>query len=475
MPAILVNSRGSSATDFSSGRASYASLPSSPRTGTLSNAALQAFRGDEIKSLSGLTLFGDSEGELAALQRNLPPSSSGSDPQPSAAQHSKGTANGKALPPKLVLNSDLSSGKLAAIKESAADAEDRERNSRHREVVELQNGTRPLPPEFVSQYRIGELLGDGAFGFVMTATCLKTGKEVAVKFILREKIASELWTVDPRFGRLPMEVHVLSSLDHPNIVKYLGHFSDADRFIMVTELHGTQWHADNHELNSNRNPGLLKETPTSPHLEGSAAAECSPLHRLTPEQERKIKRRVPCDLFQCIDAHSRLLDSTCRYIFAQIALAVHYMHSKGFIHRDLKDENVVVDADYNVKLIDFGSAARIPRTPDEYFTYSKFNGTLHFAAPEICRRQPYRGPEAEVWSLGVLLFIMVFAESPFATRDDTIKGQFRFPRSDVDPACADLIRRMLTYDEKARITIDEILEHEWLKTDIVSLRRSGRQ
>jgi serine/threonine protein kinase len=88
----------------------------------------------------------------------------------------------------------------------------------------------------------------------------------------------------------------------------------------------------------------------------------------------------------------------------------------GFVHRDLKDEvsklqtslsllvlrrfglqNVVVDADYNIKLVDFGSAARIPTRVDEYFTYSKFNGTMHFASPEICKRMAYRGPEAEIW------------------------------------------------------------------------------
>jgi serine/threonine protein kinase len=125
---------------------------------------------------------------------------------------------------------------------------------------------------------------------------------VAVKFILREKIGSDLWTKDSVFGKLPLEVSILSKLHHPNIIRYLTHFTEGDRFILVTELHGTQWTADNKELNPVRNPGLLRDTLVPVTFDPTSKTECSPLHRLTPEQEKNIRRRVPCDLFQCIDA-----------------------------------------------------------------------------------------------------------------------------------------------------------------------------
>ena len=112
----------------------------------------------------------------------------------------------------------------------------------------------------------------------------------------------------------------------------------------------------------------------------------------------------------------------CKYIFAQIALAVEYLMNQGFVHRDLKDENVVIDRFYHVKLIDFGSASRIPSHPKDYFT--KFNGTAHFASPEVAKGMAYRGPEAEIWALGVLLYTLIFGENPFQTKADIIKGTF---------------------------------------------------
>ena len=76
-------------------------------------------------------------------------------------------------------------------------------------------------------------------------------------------------------------------------------------------------------------------------------------------------------------------------------LALQYLHNRGYVHKDIKDENILIDSQYNVKLADFGSCSIIPDAPAKYFRV--FNGTVQYAAPEILCGSNYRGPEAEVW------------------------------------------------------------------------------
>ncbi|KAI8814545.1 kinase-like domain-containing protein [Cladochytrium replicatum] len=286
------------------------------------------------------------------------------------------------------------------------------------------SGKKTLSKSFCSRYRIGDLLGDGAFGFVLTATRLADRKEVAVKFIIRQKVPRELWVNDDLSGKVPLEIQILMSLDHPNIIKYLEHIHEKDYILLITELHGTPWDvAHNRKLNPTKHQGLRPEPRSKAQADTEKNSECSPLFRLSEEQEKKIRRRTSCDLFECID--HRFPEFTASCIFKQIANAVSYMHRMGIVHRDLKDENIVVDEDYNIKIIDFGSASRIPNSKEEFFT--KFNGTAHFASPQIVQGYAYRGPEAEVWTLGVLLFTVCFGENPFQTREDIIKGIYKIP------------------------------------------------
>lgn len=171
----------------------------------------------------------------------------------------------------------------------------------------------------------------------------------------------------------------------------------------------------------------------------SEKSDCSPLFRLTEEQEKSIRRKTSFDLFECIDAHKQLPEPVVKKIMGQIALAINYMHQKNIVHRDIKDENVVIDENYNVKLVDFGSASIIPTRKEKYFT--KFNGTTHFASPEVSKGMSYRGPEAEAWSrkisrflaivfffvVGVLFFTIICGENPFQNRNEIIKGEFTYP------------------------------------------------
>jgi serine/threonine protein kinase len=177
--------------------------------------------------------------------------------------------------------------------------DDVERNTRHSDVVDLLSGRKILSPRFSQRYKIGEVLGDGAFGFVLTAKSLETGSEVAVKFIIKSKIPKELWNQDKS---LPVEIQILRGLNHPNIIKYIEHIIEDKYILLITELHGTEWSVNNPKLSPLKNPGL-RNTPrgkAAPNPESKM--ECSPLFRLTEEQERAIKRRTSCDLFECIDA-----------------------------------------------------------------------------------------------------------------------------------------------------------------------------
>lgn len=122
-----------------------------------------------------------------------------------------------------------------------------------------------------------------------------------------------------------------------------------------------------------------------------------------PIQPPVLKRTVSMDLFECIERHNKIPEYLARAIFHQIASAVSYLHSKGVVHRDLKDENIVINQNYKVKLIDFGAAAVEPRGNPNHL-WDRFMGTVQFASPEILRGEKYRGRPADVWALGVLLY-----------------------------------------------------------------------
>ncbi|TPX62473.1 hypothetical protein CcCBS67573_g08829, partial [Chytriomyces confervae] len=307
----------------------------------------------------------------------------------------------------------------------------------------------PMSPTFSRQYKLGRVLGEGGFGIVMAATRLRDGRQVAVKFINAAKIPSERWLPDsrsPSGGLVPSEITILQQMRHPNIIQYIDHMMEADAYVLViTELHGSEWQR-------------------SPH-------SADPRSSSTPTENTRGGKVTSMDLFECIDLHHHLPEPLARKIFAQVALAAEYLQANGLVHRDIKDENIVVDSSFNIKLIDFGSAARIPTTPNEQFT--EFRGTTLYASPEIVRKEKYRGPEAEMWALGVLLFTMIFGESPFQSEAEIAECCLRMPKGfhlesdrDYHGGCRHLIHRLLEYDPECRITIEEVLEHPWLKSEV---------
>lgn len=327
-----------------------------------------------------------------------------------------------------------------------------EANLRKKALANLIDGTVFLSQQFSSRYILGDLLGDGAFGFVFTATRISDSIEVAVKFIIKSKISKDSW-ICVGGEKLPKEIATLQTLNHPNIIKYMEHITENDYILLITELHGTSWDASNLKLDPILNPGLkFKFREKTIEAEGEV-----------------IRNRTSCDLFECIDAHTRIPSAKAKFLFAQIVLACEYLQSRNLVHRDIKDENIVVNAKYEIKLIDFGSASQIPTKREDFFT--RYNGTPHFASPEIAGGCPYQGPQAEVWTLGVLLYTIIFGENPFQDKSDILAytGKLHYPRF-IEPDLQRLLESMLCINVKTRITLEKIKSHPWCSFQITELQ-----
>ena len=200
-------------------------------------------------------------------------------------------------------------------------------------------GSQPAPPEpkapvpsvdpsaeaphkkTIEDFVILEEMGQGAYGQVKLARYRNTGKKCVLKYVTKRRILVDTWTRDRRLGTVPLEIHVLDylrrdGLRHPNIVEMEDFFEDDVNYYIEMVPHGL--------------PGM--------------------------------------DLFDYIELRTNMEEDECRSIFFQVAQAIHHLHTKAHVvHRDIKDENVILDGEGNIKLIDFGSAAYIKSGPFDVF------------------------------------------------------------------------------------------------------------
>ncbi|KAJ3126250.1 hypothetical protein HK098_007722 [Nowakowskiella sp. JEL0407] len=298
-------------------------------------------------------------------------------------------------------------------------------------------GNHLLCSKFLSEYFVFEQLGSGGFGFVHAGMRKCDGRDIAIKFIYKHKVPVTGWVQDD-IRVVPMEIYLLRRIRHHNVISYIDCFEDRMFFYMITELHGSPW------------AGNSSSPPTS------ISSSCP---NLLPPQVRSLQRKQSCDLFECIEQYSRFSEKRSRIVFKQIVEAVHHLNSLGIVHRDIKDENLLIDKDFNVKLIDFGSAAFIPQG-DVHF--DRFLGTIQYASPEILRGEKYKGPEAEIWALGCCLYIMLTGEVPFENPQHALTGRYTRPKHYLSPDCVGLLDSMFQIDIARRATIKEVHESAWL-------------
>jgi len=259
-------------------------------------------------------------------------------------------------------------------------------------------------------YAIRKVLGKGQFGTTRLATHIASGRDCACKTINKKKLTSKDDIEDVR-----REISIMKNLDHGNIVKLFEVYEDRDHVHLVMEL-------------------------------------CS-----------------GGELFDRIVERGFYSEKDAANAMRMMCLVIEHCHQRGVMHRDLKPENFLLasgDDQAAIKATDFGLSVYFKQ--GEHFR--DIVGSAYYVAPEVLRKR--YGPEADVWSLGVILYILLCGIPPFwgdteqQIFDSVLKGKLDFqskPWPSVSEPAKALVKKMLTMDPTKRATIKDVLRDDWLK------------
>ncbi|GJJ15022.1 hypothetical protein Clacol_009295 [Clathrus columnatus] len=263
------------------------------------------------------------------------------------------------------------------------------------------------PASVLGQYQVIKDIAEGTFGKVKMARHVLTGQRVAMKYLSKEVIAASGTKT-----RVLREVQYMRMLKHAHIVKLYEVISTPTHIIIVLEYVGGE-------------------------------------------------------LFDFIVNNGRMAEPQARRLFQQLISGVDYSHRLKIVHRDLKPENVLLDEELNVKIADFGLSNVV--TDGEFLQTSC--GSPNYAAPEVIRGLRYTGPEVDVWSCGVILYVMLCGRLPFEDPEVAVlfqkitQGDYYVP-SYLSQDARHLIARMLAVDPVKRITVPDIMETTFFRTDL---------
>lgn len=169
-----------------------------------------------------------------------------------------------------------------------------------------------------------------------------------------------------------------------------------------------------------------------------------------------------CDLFDILVEYKYLTESFTKSIFIKILSAVKYLHDKGYAHLDLKPENILIGKDERVKLVDFGFSKQAFNNP-----LTKRSGSPEYISPEIIQGSPYRPNPCDIWALGVTLYLVLYGNLPFRGTNSIelytkINQEEPIYSDKVSSTVNSLISGMLVKNPDNRLTIDQVIDHPWL-------------
>ncbi|CAM4913064.1 unnamed protein product [Rotaria socialis] len=278
----------------------------------------------------------------------------------------------------------------------------------------------------IGKYRFSKTIGKGNFAKVKLARHIPTGREVAIKIIDKAQLNPT------SLQKLFREVKIMKGLDHPNIVKLFE----------------------------------VIETEKTLYLVMEYASGGKDIRYMLKQNHLNNNYPFLGEVFDYLVAHGRMKEKEARAKFRQIVSAVQYLHQKHIVHRDLKAENLLLDAELNIKIADFGFS-------NEFTPGSKldtFCGSPPYAAPELFQGKKYDGPEVDVWSLGVILYTLVSGSLPFdgqnlkELRERVLRGKYRIPFY-MSTDCENLLKKFLVLNPTRRSALEAIMKDKWINVN----------
>ncbi|OBZ79338.1 Serine/threonine-protein kinase ppk6 [Grifola frondosa] len=326
----------------------------------------------------------------------------------------------------------------------------------------------------ISEFVIEKEIGRGAYGLVKRAREMMDdgtlGPPLVIKQIIKSRILADCWKRHPKYGTIPIEIYVMSAISSTHYVLPPPRPWDPARLHRERE---NIW-IEGKVVNGHPNICPLLDFFEDNHYYYLL------LPSTTPEP-KPDEPPPPSDLFDLVESYPHgLPPSDIRSYLGQIADAMCFLHSKGIVHRDIKDENVVLGPAGKCVLIDFGSSGLVKKGG-----WDTFSGTLDYAGPEILRGERYFGKEQDVWAFGVVAYVMLVGECPFTTAAEAQEGlgsPFANASIGLDERCqegkekegeegdgggalgdaAALVRACLQVDVSARPTFQKILQSRFL-------------